>query len=360
MKGAVAWRRRLLDWFDRHRRHLPWRATTDPYRLWVAETLAQQTQAARAAAYYERFVERFPTVEALAAADLAEVLKQWEGLGYYQRARRLHEAARQACAERGGALPRAAAEWRRLPGVGDYTAAAVASMAFGEPVAAIDGNVRRVLSRVAATEIGDSLARQLAVTRALAQALVAGARPGDVNQALMELGATVCRPRRPRCDACPLAAACAARRAALTTIYPLRPPRKARPARPFACLLIQCDDRRLVVRRMATKLLGGLWEFPTIACREGEDCRAAAERGLRDLGLPCRRIQPGTALTHDFTHFRQTLQTFLVEVEAAGDPAGVEAQWATEARLAELPLTQVARRLVSRAGLGAGRGLTGR
>ncbi|MCS7079905.1 MAG: A/G-specific adenine glycosylase [Chloracidobacterium sp.] len=353
MKREVAsLRQRLLAWFDQHRRDLPWRTTTDPYRLWVAETLTQQTQAARAAAYYARFIKRFPTVESLAAADPAEVLKQWEGLGYYQRARRLHEAARLICVERGGALPRAAAEWRTLPGVGDYTAAAVASMAFGEPVAAIDGNVRRVVARLAATAIGDDHARQQTVVWTTAQALAAGERPGDVNQALMELGATVCRPRRPRCDACPLSNACDARQAGLTALYPLRSPRKARPVRPFVCLLVQCADRRLVVRRATTKLLGGLWEFPTIACLDGEADQAAAERCLRELGLTAQRMQPGLTLTHDFTHFRQTLQIFLVEVEAPCDVTGVEAQWATHKTLDELPLTQVARRLAARESLG--------
>lgn len=346
MNGEAALlRRRLLDWYDRHRRDLPWRATTDPYRLWIAETLAQQTQAARAAAYYERFLERFPTVAALAAADSAEVLKQWEGLGYYQRAHRLHDAARRICTERRGKLPRAFAEWRTLPGVGDYTAAAVASMAFGEPVAAVDGNVRRVLARVAATEIGDRATQQATIVRAAAQALVEGARPGDVNQALMELGATVCRPRRPSCSVCPLAEACTARREELIQRYPLRPPRRPRPVRSFVCLLVRCGERRLVVRRTATKLLDGLWEFPTFACRDDEDDRSAAERWLCALGLAAGRMRLGPALTHDFTHFRQQLQSFWVEVEAPDHPTGVEAQWATPAGVETLPLTRVARRL---------------
>ncbi len=341
---ATLLQQRLLGWYDRQRRDLPWRTTTDPYRLWVAETLCQQTQAARAAAYYTRFLERFPTVAVLAVADLTEVLKLWEGLGYYQRARRLHEAARLVCRQHGGILPRTAAAWRLLPGVGHYTAAAVASMAFGEPVAAVDGNVRRVLARLAAADIGDSLPRQMTVVRAMAQALVAGTRPGDVNQALMELGATVCRPRRPRCADCPLAAACTARQDAVIDRYPLRSPRKLRPVRPFVCLLVQCGDRRLVVRRTTTTLLSDLWEFPTDARRDGEDDRAAAERHLGELGLTAQHVQPGPALTHDFTHFRQQLQSFWVEVATPNDLIDVDALWTTPDRLEALPLTKVTRR----------------
>ncbi|MFQ3582220.1 MAG: A/G-specific adenine glycosylase [Chloracidobacterium sp.] len=338
-------RRHLLAWFDGHRRSLPWRATTDAYRLWVAETLAQQTQAARAAEYYLRFIARFPTVQALAAAELAEVLKHWEGLGYYRRAQRLHAAARHICAHGQGRLPRSAAEWRRLPGVGDYTAAAVASVAFGEAVPAIDGNVRRVLARYRAADIGASLARQSSVVQATAQALVDGARPGDINQALMELGALVCRPRAPKCAVCPLAVDCAARRQGVATDYPLKPPRKARPIRPFACLLVMWQGRRLVVRRDETELLSGLWEFPTIPCRDGEDYQAAAARGLHALGLVGPPPVAGPVVTHDFTHFRQALQVFFVEVDAPGDLPQTATCWATPEMLAALPLTRLARRL---------------
>ncbi len=343
-------RQRLLAWFDGHRRDLPWRQTTDPYRLWVAETLAQQTQAARAAAYYLRFMEQFPTVADLAAADLNMVLKLWEGLGYYQRAQRLHRAAREICALRQGQLPATFAEWRRLPGVGDYTAAAVASMAFGEPVAAMDGNVRRVLARFCATDIGDDLARQAAVVQAAAQALVGGARPGDVNQALMELGAVVCRPRTPRCATCPLAADCTAQRHGLTARYPLRPPRRIRPTRTFACLLITWQERYLVVRRHQTGLLGGLWEFPTFPCRAGEPPAETAARGRHMLELPPGPGTPGPVLAHNFTHFRQILHVFLGVVEAPGAATDAETRWVTPDELDALPLTRLARRLAQSVG----------
>jgi len=346
----VTVRQRLLEWFDGHRRALPWRQTTDPYRLWVAETLAQQTQAVRAAAYYLRFMACFPTVADLAAADLNTVLKLWEGLGYYQRARRLHRAAQEICTLRQGQLPATFAEWRTLPGVGDYTAAAVASMAFGEPVAAIDGNVRRVLARFCATDIGDDLARQAAVVQAAAQALVGGARPGDVNQALMELGAMVCRPRTPRCATCPLAADCMAQRHGLTARYPLRPPRRIRPTRTFACLLVTWQGRYLVVRRHQTGLLGGLWEFPTFPGREGELPAETAASGRHRLGLPPGPSTPGPVLAHNFTHFRQILHVFLATVETPGAATDAEVRWVTPDELDALPLTRLARRLAQSVG----------
>jgi A/G-specific adenine glycosylase len=345
--GLVRVRQQLLAWFDTHRRDLPWRQTTDPYRLWVAETLAQQTQAARAAAYYLRFIARFPTVADLATADLDTVLKLWEGLGYYQRAQRLHRAAQEICTLRQGRLPATFAEWRTLPGVGDYTAAAVASIAFGEPVAAIDGNVRRVLARFSATDIGDDMARQAAVVRAAAQALVGGARPGDVNQALMELGAVVCRPRRPRCAVCPLAADCTAYRHGLTARYPLRLPRRPRPTRTFACLLVTWQGRYLVVRRRRKGLLGGLWEFPTFPCQDGKPPAETAAQGQHALGIPPSLCRPGPVLIHDFTHFRQVLHVFLTVVEAPGAVAQAETRWVTHDELDVLALTHIARQLAA-------------
>ncbi|MGQ9896510.1 MAG: A/G-specific adenine glycosylase [Acidobacteriota bacterium] len=341
-------RQQLLDWFEGHRRDLPWRQTTDPYRLWVAETLAQQTQAARAAAYYLRFIARFPTVAELAAADLNTVLKLWEGLGYYQRAQRLHRAAQEICGFRQGQLPTTFADWQTLPGVGSYTAAAIASMAFGEAVPSIDGNVRRVLARFYALDIGDDAVRQDLVVRTAAQALVSGERPGDVNQALMELGALVCRPRSPRCSACPLADDCAAQRQGRVAHYPLRPPRRVRPTRQFVCLLLTWRTHFLVVRRHHRGLLGGLWEFPTFPCQDGERPDETAANGWQRLGLPPGSCAPGPVLTHDFTHFRQVLHLFSAAVETPGAATDAERRWVTPEELDTLPLTRLARRLASR------------
>jgi A/G-specific adenine glycosylase len=203
-------RQNLLQWFDEHARDLPWRQTRDPYAIWVSETMLQQTRVAVVIDYYTRFLARFPTLRSLALAEEAEVLALWSGLGYYRRARALHESARAVVTEHGGEIPRTAAALSRLPGVGVYTAAAVASIAFGEPVAAVDGNVERVLTRYFGHEPVPGVARSGELRRA-AEHLVDPERPGDFNQAMMELGATVCLPKAPMCLACPIREGCATR-----------------------------------------------------------------------------------------------------------------------------------------------------
>jgi A/G-specific adenine glycosylase len=203
-------RQNLLQWFDEHARDLPWRQTRDPYAIWVSETMLQQTRVAVVIDYYTRFLARFPTLRSLALAEEAEVLALWSGLGYYRRARALHESARAVIAEHGGEIPKTAAALSRLPGVGVYTAAAVASIAFGEPVAAVDGNVERVLTRYFGHEPVPGVARSGELRRA-AEHLVDPERPGDFNQAMMELGATVCLPKAPMCLACPIREGCATR-----------------------------------------------------------------------------------------------------------------------------------------------------
>ena len=207
-QSNVDFRRKLLHWFDSNARDLPWRQTRDPYAIWVSETMLQQTRVSVVIDYYTRFLTRFPTLASLAAADETEVLAQWSGLGYYRRARALHESARAIMADHGGEIPRTAAGLTRLPGVGVYTAAAVASIAFGEPAAAVDGNVERVLTRYFGYEPVPGVARSGELRRT-AEELVDRERPGDFNQAMMELGATVCLPRGPLCTGCPVRERCA-------------------------------------------------------------------------------------------------------------------------------------------------------
>jgi A/G-specific adenine glycosylase len=209
---AAAFRRRLLGWYAGHRRDLPWRGVGDPYAVLVSEVMLQQTQVARVREFYPRFLARYPTLEDLAAATGAQVRESWDGLGYYARARYLHAAAQVIVHELGGTVPRAAAELRRLPGIGRYTAGAVASLAFGADEAAVDTNVARVLGRVFRLRGAPRSARRLRRVWALATALVPRRRSADWNQALMDLGATICVARAPRCEACPVAASCASRR----------------------------------------------------------------------------------------------------------------------------------------------------
>ena len=258
-------RRELLAWFDAHRRDLPWRTDRDPYRVWVSEIMLQQTRVAAVVAKYKVFLERFPTVKDLAQADEQDVLALWSGLGYYRRARMLHKAAKQVVAEL-GAMPSTAKELRKLSGIGSYTAAAIASIAFSEPVAAVDGNVARVLSRVRGWESHDSV-QEAAVRRkvdAFASDLVDPRRPGDFNQALMELGATVCAPRSPQCLLCPWTTECRTRGEHRT------PKRAPMTSREVSCMLVvregsEGDEVLLEQRATTNTVMPGMWELPALA-----------------------------------------------------------------------------------------------
>jgi len=267
----------LLAWFDRHQRDLPWRRTRDPYAIWVSEVMLQQTQVSRVEGYWTRFLHRFPTARALAEAPLDGVLAAWSGLGYYSRARNLHRAAKQISAEHGGQLPRTSEQLRALAGFGRYTAGAVASIAFGEAAPVVDGNVARVLSRLDAIEGAPGDRAREARLWDRAGELVQGERPGDFNQALMELGATVCRPVAPTCLLCPWRDACAAR--AQGRVEELPPPR-ARPKKArldVAAAWCERGGRILLARRPGSGLFGGLWELPSVEGGDGEALRALFE-----------------------------------------------------------------------------------
>ncbi len=271
----------LLAWFDRHRRDLPWRRTRDPYAIWVSEVMLQQTQVATVIPYYERFLARFPTVAALARARLSDVLGSWRGLGYYARARALHRAAAEIA--RRGAMPRTAEALRELPGFGRYTAGAVASIAFGERAPVLDGNVARVLARYAAIEDDIRAPNVRERLWALADRLVPADRPGDFNQALMELGALICTPRGPTCLLCPVSATCEARKRGLVDRIPAPRKVRARIALSLASALVRRGERVLLARRAERGLFGGLWELPT-ATEDGASPSLA--RTLKaDLGV---------------------------------------------------------------------------
>ena len=309
-----------MAWFGRHRRILPWRSHPTPYRVWISEIMLQQTQVATVTPYFERFLETFPTASALAAAPLEKVLKSWEGLGYYSRARNLHRAAREIVARHEGRLPDTVASLESLPGIGPYTAAAIASIAYGHPVAAIDGNVLRVTARFQGieNEIRTPAARRR--VEAVLMPAVQTENPSDFNQALMELGALVCRPGVPACDACPLAPFCVAKRENRTAELPVKAPRKSIPHYHVAVGLIWRDGDVLILRRGTDQMLGGLWEFPGGKLRERESPAEAVEREVREeTGLrvkACGRI--GT-VRHGYSHFRITLTAFHCQlIDAAG------------------------------------------
>jgi A/G-specific adenine glycosylase len=318
----------LLGWFNRNRRALPWRQTTDPYRVWVSEIMLQQTRAAVVSPYYERFLHRFPDVAALARAGEAELLASWSGLGYYSRARNLQKAAQQIVTDHKCRWPERAQDWEALPGVGPYTAAAVASIAFGEPVAVLDGNVARVMARLT-NHAGDLRApRVRQELRESAQKLLDRKNPGAFNQALMELGATVCLPRSPQCSSCPVTAWCEARHLGLEKQVPVKLARQATVDVRLEVALLErggpADREVLLQQRPAhLSLMPGFWELPEPAA----------------LGLSHRR-QLGT-FQHAITHHNYTVG--VVRGRLSG-PQPASCEWVAQASLAALPLATITRK----------------
>ena len=295
--------RPLLDWYKDNARDLPWRRNVTPYRVWVSEIMLQQTRIEAARGYFQRFMAAFPTVEALAAADEGTVMKLWEGLGYYSRARNLHACAKKVAAEYGGRFPSTAAELRRLPGIGDYTAGAVASIAFGENAPAVDGNVVRVLTRL--RRCGDSAGDEKlkARFREELRAVCPAGEGGNFNSALMELGETVCTPGTPNCGVCPLAELCLAHAAGEETLYPVMPAKKPRRVENRRVLLMLCGEKTALRRRPDKGLLAGLWELPN-------DTQAEPPEG----GEPCGET------VHIFTHVEWRMRGYILrcETEAPG------------------------------------------
>lgn len=322
--GAVL---RLHDWYRAQARDLPWRRTRDLYAIWISEVMLQQTQVATVVPYYERWLARFPRVGDLAAADEAEVLRHWQGLGYYRRARHLHRAAQVIVAEHRGVLPRDRAALARLPGVGAYTVAAVLSIADGQALAVVDGNVRRVLARLLALDAPPDRGAGAAAVQHLADALLWRADPGLHNQALMELGARICSPRAPRCDACPLASVCVAQGEGAPERYPTRSPRRVVPHRRLVVAVLVSEGRVLLHQRPYEGLLGGLWDLPTVPLSEADGLAAAAQRrALRthlrqDFGLAVRVGPALEPVPHAFTHLRVTLYPYRCAVAAAAGGA---------------------------------------
>jgi A/G-specific adenine glycosylase len=309
--------RRLLSWYGRQGRDLPWRGTRDPYRVWLAEIMLQQTTVDAVILYYERFLGRFADVGALAAASVDEVLTLWAGLGYYARARNLHAAARQVVEQHSGSFPDSLEGLQGLPGVGRSTAGAILSIAFDRPAPILDGNVRRVLSRLFALQENP---RGTAAEKKLwrwAEALTPADCPHDYAQAIMDLGATVCAPRQPQCSVCPLEGLCRARALGLERQLPLPAVRKKVPEVVQAALLWRDSSGRFrVCRRPYHGLLGGMWEFPTVEIADGEDPALALRRFLQQSGVAAEPEEVAR-LRHVYSHFRLDLRLFGVVAPAA-------------------------------------------
>jgi A/G-specific adenine glycosylase len=338
----------LLAWYATHRRDLPWRRRRDPYAVWISEVMLQQTQVETVVPYYRRWLRRFPTVRRLSRAQPKQVLAAWEGLGYYRRALQLLRAARVVMRDYAGEIPGSAAELRRLPGVGLYTADAVAAIAFGEDRLALDGNLRRVLARLIDLPLDPRRPEGERRLRRWAGRHLPKGEASAFNQALMDLGATVCLPRRPRCQSCPLSRLCRARMRGTQGDRPVRAARAKVPHRIATAGVVRRSGRVLIGRRPEDALLGGLWEFPGGKCRSRETAGACLRRELREeLGI---EVDLGSFLgvyRHRYTHFSVTMHAFECRIRRGEPRLGEHTalRWVTPRSLAGYPMGRVARRI---------------
>ena len=349
--GTLSWPRELVRGFEREHRPMPWRSDPSPYKVWVSEIMLQQTQVATVIPYFDRFIRRFPSFESLASAEQQDVLKLWEGLGYYSRARNLHRAARMIVERHGGTPPQTADALRNLPGVGPYTAAAIASIAFGEAVPSVDGNVLRVCSRLWGL---DTPMRDKALAddvRARLRPLIATVNPSHFNQAMMETGALVCKPRNPDCEHCLLARHCVAFKTGRTAVLPVVAKATRTPHYRVAVGVVWKRGRILIARRGEEQMLGGLWEFPGGKQERGESLEQTAIREIaEETGLQVAVTGCYATVKHAYSHFRITLTAYRCEWRAgtARPKSAVELRWIEPARLADVPMPRANRRIAER------------
>jgi A/G-specific adenine glycosylase len=343
----------LLDWMESSRRQLPWRQRRDPYSIWVSEIMLQQTRVETVVPYYQGWMRRFPDIQSLASASLEEVLKAWEGLGYYTRARNLHRAAQQVVACWGGHLPAERLHLLTLPGIGQYTAGAILSLAWNLPEPALDGNARRVLCRLydIAGDVDHAGNRDLLWR--MASDLLTETPPGyagDLTEALMELGALVCRPGAPDCRSCPIAEMCLANHRGVQRERPVRSKRRALQHFDAAAGVVYDGEHRyLIVQRNVDGLLGGLWGFPGCVVRDGRPLTSSLEEAIANMvGVNVEVRGPLTTFRHAYTHFAITLHAYRCWL-LAGTPRALnclEVQWASPEEIARLPLPVTDRRIL--------------
>jgi A/G-specific adenine glycosylase len=329
--------KRLLSWYGKEGRTLPWRENRDPYRIWLSEIMLQQTTVTAVIPYYERFLQRLPTIESLAAASLDDVISLWAGLGYYSRARNLHRAARQIVSEY-ASFPNTLEGLLALPGIGRSTAGAILSIAFDTPAPILDGNVRRVLVRLFAWQEDPRSSRAEKQLWQWAEALTPDEHPHDYAQAIMDLGATVCVPRTPLCESCPLRELCQAFTQGCATLLPVARKQVKLPLRRQVALLVKCSGDYLLRQRPTEGFLGGLWEFPVVEVSPEQNHRQSAEFLLADLGLT-GEVCEADAVRHAYSHFKLELTVFSVEIETKTSVAEAgEYAWYSEDVLKRLPL----------------------
>ncbi len=347
-RRLAALRKRLLAWFGEHRRALPWRASSDPYRIWVAEIMLQQTRIAAVVPYYDRFLDRFPTVQALAGASVDDVLRKWSGLGYYSRARNLHRAARVIVDQHSGEFPRTLGEALALPGIGRYTAAAVLSIAYNAPFAVLDGNVARVLARLRAVRGDLREPRRWRAMEGTAQTLLAPSTAGDWNQALMELGELICTPRNPQCGACPIAKFCRARALGLVERIP-SPRRKRLPVKVQIAAGILRDPRGrvLLIRDPGAHdgvLFSRMWQFPAVEVA-GDPEKDLAAHLVESLGIERPTLEALRASRHGVTYRNVLLLPFLARVPEL--PKRARTRVLQIERLGSVPVSSATRKIAA-------------
>jgi A/G-specific adenine glycosylase len=344
---------RLLKWYESQGRKLPWRGSLNPYAVWVSEIMLQQTRVETVIPYYRRWMERFPSMAILAAASEQEVLSVWEGLGYYSRARNLHKAAMIVMADYGGELPSDLQALRSLPGIGRYTVGAIASMAFGQDVATLDANLRRVLARVFDVAQAADSAKGEDILWKLAESHLPKGQAGDYNQALMDLGATICLSKKPRCLLCPLRGMCQAYKLGIQEQRPVLKPKADVPHFTVSAAVILRDGKVLLARRPSKGLLGGMWEFPGGKIEKDETLEECLAREiLEELDAMIQVGEPFGVYQHAYTHFRITLHAFLCEL-IQSEPKPLEAAelaWVSLGSLPQYPMgkvdRQIARKLI--------------
>jgi len=342
---------RLLRWYAANGRRLPWRGKKSPYQVWVSEIMLQQTRVDAVVPYYRRWMKRFPTVTSLAQASQRDVLRQWEGLGYYARARNLHQSAKVVVDEYLGRLPSRRHDLLALPGIGDYTAGAISSIAFGLDEPVLDGNIRRVLARLfAIAERVDSSAGT-AILHELAVAHLPRGRAGEFNQALMDLGATVCLPARPRCGICPLASVCEANRLGMQGKFPILRPRQRIPHLALGAVVALDRKRVLIARRQSKGLLGGMWEFPTASLGSEAGPRGSFEPQFvkelhKNYGLRLGRHRPLITIEHAYSHFRVTVQAYRCKIRPFRPRPGM--RWTSIRDLSRFPMGRVDRQIADK------------
>lgn len=341
---------KIVAWYQKNKRDLPWRKTDDPYKIWISEIMLQQTRVDTVIPYYKRFLERFPTVYNLAEADQQDVLKSWEGLGYYSRGRNLHHASKTVVDKFDGNVPSTWDEITSLKGIGPYTASALLSIAFQKKYAVVDGNVIRVLSRYYGIQNDIRKSTTKNKIQELADDLIPEDKAGDFNQAVMELGATVCTPQNPDCDDCPLFVDCIAAKRAQTDEIPYKSPAKKVPHHQIAVgLILNQKNELLIALRPNDSMLGGLWEFPGGKQEEDETLQEATARELREeLGVEVEVFSKFRDLRHAYSHFKITMHAFWCRIKN-GDPkpkSSQEIKWVSLDEIDEFPFPKANKTLI--------------